>query len=112
MNRPKGFPPDGAENAASAVTLSGMGDSNGSKKMRSYEEIIAEAKENRNILEIKITRMEICEDGVMKPATNRFDKKEVNLKPGVDPTPYLTKDTHHIFKNHEIEVISQTANVT
>ena len=102
--------------SAKTVTPSGMGDSLGSKvvkKMRSFEEIIAEEKENRNILEIKITRKEIEEDGVMKPAkalsmddvsvlifdmiavnpqdclgvalyTSRFDTKEVKLKPGVD----------------------------
>jgi hypothetical protein len=36
----------------------------------------------------------------------------VKLKPGVDASQYLTKDTPIIFKNHEIVVISQTANVT
>ena len=109
--------------------------------MRTYEQIIAEEKENRNILEIKITRLQIDEDGVMKPAkalsvdvvsvlifdvigvnpqeclgvaryTNRFNIKEVKLKPGVDATPYLTKDRPISFKNHEIVVISQTANVS
>ena len=130
--------------SAKTVTPSGMGDSLGSKvvkKMRSFEEIIAEEKENRNILEIKITRKEIEEDGVMKPAkalsmddvsvlifdmiavnpqdclgvalyTSRFDTKEVKLKPGVDASLYLTKDSPINFKNHEIVVTSQTANLT
>ena len=73
MTLPKGFPPEGvgppgiaplhgAGSAAPVVTPSGLGDNKGSKKMRTYEEIIAEAKENRNILEIKITRLNIEED--------------------------------------------------
>jgi hypothetical protein len=53
--------------AAQTVTPSRLG---GSKvvNMRSFEQIIAEEKENRNILEIKITRNKVVEDGVSKPA--------------------------------------------
>ena len=155
MSQPNGLPPEGGppgivplphqsvpEVAAKAVTPSRLGDSVGRNvKMRSYEEIIADEKEKRNILEIKVTRMEVEENGEMKQAkalttddvsvlifemiglkpadclgvalsTNRYDTKEVKLKPGVDASQYLTKDTPIIFKNHEIVVISQTANVT
>ena len=131
-----------SEISAHTVTPSRLGGSVGRNiKMRSYEEIIADEKEKRNILEIKVTRMEVEENGEMKQAkalttddvsvlifemiglkpadclgvalsTNRYDTKEVKLKPGVDASQYLTKDTPIIFKNHEIVVISQTANVT
>ena len=127
--------------SAHTVTPLRLGGSSEAVKLSTYEQIIAEEKENRNILEIKITRLQIDENRVMKPAkplsaddvsvlifdmigvnpqeclgvalyTNRFDTKEVNMKPGVDATPYLTKDGPLSFKNHEIVVISQTANVT
>ena len=46
---------DDSGSTASIVTPSGMGDSGGSKtvkKMRTFEQIVADEKENRNILEI------------------------------------------------------------
>jgi hypothetical protein len=124
------------------MTPSEMGDSVGrSAKMRTFAQIIAEEKESRNILEIKMTRLQYEEEGEMKPAkslniedvsilvfdvikvkpedclgialsTSRYDTKEIKLKPGVDAKQYLTKDNPINFKNHEITVISQTANVT
>ena len=135
---------DQSKKPASTVTSSGMGGSDarpGESKMRTFEQIIAEEKDNRNILEVKITRLQIEEDGVQKPAkplslddvsvlifdvigvkpqdclgvalyTSRFDTKEIKMKPGVDPSPYLTRDKPISFKNHEIVVTSQTANVT
>ena len=130
--------------AASTVTPLGMGDSGGGKtvkKMRSFAQIIADEKENRNILEIKIVRKEVEENGEMKPAkaltmddvsalifdvigvkpqeclqialySSRFDTKEIKFKPGVDTTCYLTSDIPIDFKNHEITVTRQTANLT
>ena len=150
MTQPPGLPPEAKDgkgivpltkSSANTVTPSGMGDSASRKiKMRSYAEIIAEEKENRNIIEIKITKLQVEEDGVMKQAkpitledvsvllfdeigvkpeecegvalyTSRFDTKEIKLKPGVDATPYLTT-TPIIFKNHEVMVRRQTASVT
>jgi hypothetical protein len=44
--------------------------------------------------------------------TSRFDTKEVKLKPEIDATQYLTGNTPIIFKDHEVEVSRQSANVT
>ena len=44
--------------------------------------------------------------------TSRSDTKEVKLKPDVDPTPYLTGCSPILFKDHEVEVKRQSANVT
>ena len=152
MNQPPGLPPEGTggtggiipltQKSTTIVTPSGLGDSEGRKaKMRSFAQIIAEEKTQRNIIEIKMTKLQIEEDGVMKPAkiltmeevsvllfdvigvkpqeclgvalyTSRYDTKEVKLKPGVDASPYLTKDSPINFKNHEVVVTRQTANVT
>ena len=55
--------------AATTVTPSGLGDSVGrSAKMRSFAQIIAEEAENRNILEIKMTKQQISVDGETKLA--------------------------------------------
>ena len=114
---------------------------NTSAKMRSFAQIIAEETEKRNILEIKITKQQINVDGEIKLAkpitikdvsvlvfdviklkpedcfgialyTSRYDTKEVKMKPGVDISPYLTKDSPIYFKDHEVVVTAQTANVT
>ena len=81
MSQPNGLPPEVGppgivplpqldnEVAAQTVTPSRLGDRKGGKiKMRSYEEIIAEEKEKRNIIEIKVARMQIEENGELKPA--------------------------------------------
>ena len=44
--------------------------------------------------------------------TSRFDTKEVKLKPEIDATQYLTGNTPIIYKDHEVEVTRQSANVT
>ena len=155
MSRPPGHPPDGGGPAAQGivplnqnaqqipaptVTSSRLGDSK-VVKMRSFAQILAEEKQKRNILEIKVTKMQVDENGELKPAksltmedvsvlifdvikvkpedcegvvlsTSRYDTKEVKLKSGVDASPYLTKDGPIIFKDHEILVRSQTANIT
>ena len=144
-NPPGGIVPlDQSMKPSSTVTPSGLGGGGfkaGEVKMRPFDQIVAEEKEHRNILEVKITRLQIVEEGVPKPArplslddvsvlifdvigvnpqdclgvalyTSRSDTKEIKLKPGVDTSPYLTRDKPISFKNHEIVVISQTANVT
>ena len=55
----------------STVTSSGMGGSEGGiieKKNRTFEQIVADEKKNRNILEVKITRKQVEENGELKPA--------------------------------------------
>ena len=55
-----------------SVTPKGLGDSLGqSKRMRSFQQILAEEKQNRNILEIKINKMMVENDeGIMGKARN------------------------------------------
>ena len=107
------------------------------KKMRSFAEIIAEEKANRNILVIKLTKMtdatgakapnlsmedvgELMFDKMKLIAadcksvalyTSRYDTKEVLLKPGVDPSPYITTAPFE-FKGHEVSVSRQLSCVT
>ena len=109
----------------STVTSSGMEGSGGGmieKKNRSFEQIVADEKKNRNILEVKISRKQVEENGELKPAkaltlddvsvmifdvigvkpqdclgvalyTSRYDTKEIKMKPGVDISCYLTRDS-------------------
>ena len=124
-----------------AVTPSMVGGGTGEpKRMRTFQEILAEETEKRNILEVKVIRLFVTnEDGTEVKAkaltaedvsilifdiiklnaddsfgialhTSRYNTKEIKLKPGVDPTPYLT-DTPILFKNHEVTVIQQTTKV-
>ena len=56
-----------------AATPSGMGGSEGSgavkvKEMRTFEQIVADEKQTRNIIEIKVTRKQVEIDGEIKPA--------------------------------------------
>ena len=112
----------------------------GAKNARSYAQIIQDEKSNRNILEIKLRKITKETDGVtVKPRnltqediselffdtlkidpkdclgiaifTNRYDCKEIKLRPHVDATKYLTTSPL-IFKDHEIQVKKQLANVT
>ena len=127
-------------NVQSTVTSTKVGDS-GPKQMRSFKQILAEEKQSRNILELKITKLMVDTDGAMgkakglgfedisvlifdivevKPehcmavalSTVRYDTKEVKLKPGVDPSQYTTKDTPITFKDHKVEVTIQSLSVT
>ena len=130
------------ESVQSTVTPPGVGDSiKKPKQMRPFHQILAEEKASRNILEIKLTKMNVETEGVMGKATSirfedvsvlifdviavkpehclgvalsttRYDTKEVKLKPGVDPTQYLTKDTPIIFKDHQVEVTTQSSSIT
>ena len=105
--------------------------------MRTFAQILADEKENRNILEIKLTKKYIGEEGAQMKAehlslerigelmfdviklkasdcqrvaivTNRYDTKEVMLKHGVDPTPYLTTEPF-TFYDHEVIVRRQSS---
>ena len=91
--------------------------SGGIQSSRTFEEIIKEEQKNWNILEIILTRtdpnaknMNLTFDDlsififdIMKIkhqecegidyTTGRYDSREVQLKPGVDLTPYLTGNT-------------------
>jgi hypothetical protein len=98
-------------------------------KMRSFAEILNEEKLHRNILEVKLIRTSVKNNNgetVKAPTlnetdlsefffdviklkiedclgialrTHRYDTKEIKLKRGVDPSPYLTL-TPHLFKGH------------
>ena len=131
--------PQPRANHNSATSKEG-GSSVGPKKMRTFAEIIAEEKENRNILEIKLTKCFVTVDSKQLLAkslsieqvgelmfdvikfktgdcagvamfTSRYDTKEVKLKPGVDPKPYLTTAPIK-FCDHDVEVRLQSAKVT
>ena len=108
------------------------GDGQGATKhMRSFAQILADEAENRNILEIKLIKKSSGDSTIPRPEnlslekvgelmfdvlkikaedcirvaliTNRYDTKEVMLKPGVDPTPYLTTEPL-TFHEHEVIV--------
>ena len=86
-------------------------------KMRSFEEIVQEAKANRNILEIHLKKNVNAEDPSVKPsnltldqfgellfdkldinsedcprvnyASHRYDTREIMMKPNVDLSPFI-----------------------
>ena len=120
-----------------AVTSNEGGSHGVPKQMRTFAQIIADERQTRNILEIKLTK--ISSGGVgnhVKPenlslekigelmfdviklktedcakvalVTNRYDTKEVMLKPGVDPTPYLIAEPI-TFYDHEVIVRVQSS---
>jgi hypothetical protein len=120
------------------AATSSVGGSHGvPKQMRTFAQILADDKEKRNILEIKLTKKFTGTEGSQtKPeslslekigelmfdviklkanecervaiVTNRYDTKEVMLKPGVDPTPYLTTEPI-LFYDHEVVVRRQSS---
>ena len=114
-----------------AVTPTEVGDS---------LEILAEANETRNILEIKLSKLKVENEGVMGKAKNilykdisilifdeigskpedcvgvalstaRYDTKEVQVKPGVDPTHYISRGPIP-FKDHLVEVRLMTGSIS
>ena len=123
------------------VTPSRMGDSCKTvKKMRTFQEILAEENDKRNIVEIKLEKVMVDNGGVMEKAksispedvsilffdkigfkpedcfgvalsTTRYDTKEVKLRAGVDPTPYISMDPFY-FKDHKVEVRLQSGSIT
>ena len=115
---------------------SGGGQDNVPRKMRTFEEIVAEEKKNRNILTVKLTKivkyvdgkeerpasltmedigefifdvvkLEINDCSGISLSTQRYDTKEINLKPNVDPKKYITQAPLE-FKNHLITITQQT----
>ena len=105
------------------------------RRMRNFEEILAEEKKNRNILIVKLTKIVTIENGEevkekslfmedvgellfeviklkvedcagLSLSTSRYDTKEINLKPGIDPTPYL-RTSPITFKGHLVTITQQ-----
>ena len=110
------------------------------RRLRNFAEILNEEQHHRNILEVKLVRnsetingelvksktlteadlsefffdiiklkMEDCEGIALR--TYRYDTKEIKLKRGTDPTPYLTPSPI-TFKGHEITIKKQMNNLT
>ena len=143
MSRPPdrggGLPP-GSTASNSSMTSAwavGGGDAN-DVKMRSFAEIIAAEKTQRNILDIHIIRIASTEDIHSKPKSLTFDNlgelifdilsinpdncigynynsemydtKEIKFKPGIDLSPYIKSSFE--FKGHKISTKKQIFNVT
>ena len=133
-------PPDEIQANLQTVTSKEGDRLDGPQKMRSFAQIIDDERKNRNIIEIKITKIFSVVDGVtckpenltiaqvgelmfdiikIKPEdcagvglySSRYDTKEVKLKVGVDPTQYYTI-TPLVFLDHEVEVKKQGGAVT
>ena len=111
------------------------------RKLRNFAEILNEEKHHRNILEVKLVRTNVIDEkgehvkvktlneedlseflfDVIKLKmedclgialrTHRYDTKEIKLKKGVDPTPYLTVNPV-MFKGHLITIKKQMNNLT
>ena len=111
------------------------------RKLRNFAEILNEEKHHRNILEVKLVRtnfidekgeqvkvktlneedlseflfdviglkMEDCLGIALR--THRYDTKEIKLKKGVNPAPYLTVNPV-MFKGHQISIMKQMNNLT
>ena len=140
-------PPGGGTTPPTSVTSSSMtsawaggaGIAGQSRRQRSFAEIMADQKQNRNILEVIFTKIEkVDSEGnktkhrnlvfdeigtflfdVLKISpsdclrfnftSGRFDTKEVMFKPGIDITPYLG---NFEFMEHEVTTRKQRNNVT
>ena len=107
------------------------------KKMRNFEEIIADATANRNILEINLKKNISTEEPNRKQAnltydqlgelifdilkiseedcirlnftTSRYDTREVLLKPDIDINPFIT--TISDFYGHSVTTRKQSSNI-
>ena len=129
-------PPEQKQPGPGAQTVTSKeGDSHSNpKQMRTFAQILADERDKRNILEIKLTKMssggegrienlslekigELMFDVIKLKAeecervaliTNRYDTKEVMLKAGIDPTPYLTTEPI-MFHDHEVRVQVQSS---
>lgn len=129
------------QSSALPVTSVWAGDKEKAKresvKMRSFEEIIADATANRNIMEIHLKKNLDEENPNVKPAnltfdqigellfdhlkiksedclrfnfsSYRYDRREVILKPNVDITPYLK--TISDFYGHTVTTVRQSSNI-
>ena len=128
--------PGGGENVSSEKTTTpAMG--GGSKRMRTFAEILHEEQNNRNILEVKISRASNRDGLMIKPLneediseflfnivglkaedcvgialrTHRHNTKEIKLKKNVDPSAHIRLNAVE-FKDHFITIQKQTNNVT
>ena len=120
-----------------AVKAAGVA-SGGIPNMRTFSQILEDEKRNRNILEIHIKKQVNIENNDqskprnftfdelsififdilhIKPedivaidyTTGRYDHREIQLKPGVEATPFLgTKD----YMKHDIKVTKQSQSIT
>ena len=108
---------------------------------RSWQQILEDSKQKRNILEIRMNKSKSrTDDDISKIKHLTFDElsellfekimikesdtiaidyttgnyghREVELKPGVDVTPYLTKGVAIKFLDHDIYVTKQETNAT
>ena len=136
---PKHQPHDASSKPSTTPVQTGGGPSSTTPRMRSFEEIVADEKKNRNILVVKINKIIKIVDGKevkekslhmedvgellfeviklkvsdcagLSLSTSRYDTKAINLKPGVDPTPYLT-NAPIIFKGHEVTIIQERTDI-
>lgn len=128
-------PPEPSSQQSTTPAQAGGGPDNLPRRMRTFEEIINEEKQDRNILIVKLTKIVKFVDGKEeKPmnlsmedmgefffevvklqhehcaglslSTQRYDTKEIKLKSHVDPTIYITK-TPYEYKGHEITISKQ-----
>ena len=128
-----GRPPDDQHLASNTVTSAKVEDSQPEKKiMRTFQQILAEEKGNRNILEIKLKKLNVTnEDGTQGKAkylsidevsvlifdvlkinpddcqgvalyTSRYDTKEVKLKPEADPSIYLSQSSSKTMRSQSL----------
>ena len=133
-------PPSHIQPESTMTPAQAGGGSNQPCRMRSFKEIIEDEKKNRNILTIKLSKIVNFVDGseerppslnmedigelifdVIKLKvedtsgvslnTNRYDTKEIKLKPGVDSTPYL-HSTPFEFKQHMVTVTQLRVDTT
>ena len=108
-------------------------------RMRSFAEILASEHQERNILEIHLTRLSTEENNVMTKVkaltyddlgelifdvlnvdysqcagfnytTGRYDTREIKFKSGVDLSPYIRSGI--VFKGHEVSTKKQMNNMT
>ena len=131
-------PPPSSGLPATSAWAGGRSSASEPVKMRSFEEILAEASANRNILEIHLKKNISNDEQRTKPAnltfdqlgdlifdhlqikkedclrfnfsTPRYDTREVVLKPGVDISPYIK--TLENFCGHTVTTRPQSNNVT
>ena len=132
-------PPAHSSSITTSAWAGGAGAAGLPRKQRSFAEIMADQKKNRNILEITLTKIQKEDDkgnitkhrnltfdeiatflfDILKIphsaclrfnyTTGRYDSREVMFKPGIDITPYLGT---HIFMEHEIITKKQLSSVT
>ena len=138
--------PGGGGNSESTITSAlpatsdWAGGRNGAEsvKMRSFEEIVQDAKNNRNILEINLKKIVDENDSSLKPtnltfdqfgelifdrlnissddclrinyASHRYDTRELELKPHVDISKYIMDVDN--FYGHSVSTKRQSSQIS